>query len=84
VISEKKNGPNGKPLEHVVGTGHILDDVRRFGHSDVYWCFLHKQEVQMYQHICTNNKRVEQTFIIFYLYKLFQKLNWTLEWKKMV
>jgi hypothetical protein len=36
VVLEKKNGPNSKPLDHVAGAGHILDDVRRIGHSDVY------------------------------------------------
>ena len=36
VILERTNGPNNKPLEHVAGVGHILDDVKRFRHSDVY------------------------------------------------
>jgi hypothetical protein len=73
VISERMNGPNNKPLEHVARAGHILDDVKRFGHSNGYWCFPHEREVQKYQNICTNNKGVEKTFIIFYLRKLFQQ-----------
>jgi hypothetical protein len=37
VISEELLGPNGRPLEHVVRAGHLLQDIRRFGHSDVSW-----------------------------------------------
>jgi hypothetical protein len=58
-------------VKHVARVGHILDDVKRFGHSDVYWCFPHEQEVQKYLNI--NNKGVEKTFIVFYAQKLFQE-----------
>ena len=45
VLLEELLGPNGRPLEHVVRAGHLLQDIQRFGHSDVYWCFPHKQVV---------------------------------------
>ena len=67
-------GPNGRPLEHVAGAGHILEDVFRFGHSDVYWCFPYEREVQKYQNIYSNNKQVEQTFIKFYSRRQFKNV----------
>ena len=36
ILSEEFHGPMGRPLEHVASAGHILEDVMRFGHSDVY------------------------------------------------
>jgi hypothetical protein len=74
IYSEALDGPNGRPLEHVVGAGHILEDVRRFGHSDVYWCFPFEREVQKYQNIKTNQKSVETTFIKYCSRILFQKV----------
>jgi hypothetical protein len=74
VISESTFGPNGRPLEHVAGTGHLLDDIKRFGHSDVYWCFVHEREVQKYLNISKNSKGVEKTFIVFYARKLLQEV----------
>ena len=70
VILESTLGPNGRPLEHVAGAGHLLDDIKRFGHFNVYWCFVHKREVQKYLNISTNSKRAEKTFIVFYAHKL--------------
>ena len=72
ILSEDMYGPNGRPLEHVAGIGHILEDVFRFGHSDVYRCFPYEREVQKYQNIHSNNKQVEQTFIKFYSWRQFQ------------
>ena len=67
-------GPNGRPLEHVAGARHILEDVFRFGHSDVYWCFPYERKVQKYQNIHSNDKQVEQTFIKFYSQRQFQNV----------
>jgi hypothetical protein len=41
LVSNLKNtsGSNRRFLEHVVGASHILDDVKIFESSDVYWCF---------------------------------------------
>jgi hypothetical protein len=36
VLSEDRDGPKPRPLEHAVGTGHVLEDVQRFGPPDVY------------------------------------------------
>lgn len=74
VISEDTLKPNARPLEHIAGAGHILEDVKRFGHSDVYWCFPHEREVQKYLNISTNRKGAEKTFIVFYARKLFQEI----------
>jgi len=74
IHSEALDGPNGRPLEHVVGAGHILEDVRHFGHSDVYWCFPFEQEVQKYQNIKTNQKSIEASFIKYCSRRLFQKV----------
>jgi hypothetical protein len=35
-MTEDAYGRNGKPLEHVAGAEHLLDDVERFGHNDVF------------------------------------------------
>lgn len=74
-FSEELDGPNGKPLEHVAGAGHIIEDIRRFGHSDVYWCFPHEREIQKFTNMNTNQKNVEATFINYCSRKLFQKVN---------
>ena len=74
ILSEELYGPKGRPLEHIAGAGHILDDVLRFGHSDVYWCFPYEKEVQKYQGIHSNDKLVEKTFIQFYSRKKFQNV----------
>lgn len=74
ILSEDLYGPKGRPLEHVVGATHILEDILRFGHSDVYWCFPYEREVQRYQNIHSNDKHVEQTFIEFYSQRQFQNV----------
>jgi hypothetical protein len=35
-LSESLDGPNGRPLEHVAGVAHILEEVLRFGHRNVF------------------------------------------------
>jgi hypothetical protein len=37
--------PNGKLVEHVVEARYLLNDVERFGHSNVFWCFSFECEV---------------------------------------
>ena len=75
VLGEELDGPNGRPLEHVAGAGHILEDVRRFGHSDVYWCFPYEREIQKFTNMNTNQKNVEATFIKFCSRRLFQTVS---------
>ena len=74
-FSEELDGPNGRPLEHVAGGGHIIEAVRRFGHSDVYWCFPHEREIQKFTNLNTNQKNVEATFIKYCSRRVFQKVN---------
>lgn len=56
------DGPNGRLLEHVAGDAHVLEDVFRFGHYDIFWCFPYEREVKKYNNIMTNQKSVEATF----------------------
>ena len=79
LMTEDAYGPNGKPLEHVAGTGHILDDVERFGHSDVFWCFSFEREVQKYQNIPTNQQNMKLSFIKYYSQKQFQEVEKNIE-----
>jgi hypothetical protein len=79
LMTEDAYGPNGKPLEHVVGAGHILDDVERFGHNDVFWCFSFEREVQKYQKILTNQQNTEPSFIKYYSRKQFQEVEKNIE-----
>ena len=56
----------GACCKHWINFEQILDDVKRFGHFDVYWCFPPKHEVHKYVNILgTNNKEVKKTFILF-------------------
>jgi len=73
-LSEALDGPNGRPLEHVAGAAHILEDVLRFGHSDVFWCFPYEREVKRYNNIKTNQKNVEATFAQYTARTLFHKI----------
>jgi len=36
VCTKDLDGCNGASLEHVAGTTHLLDDVPRFGPSEIY------------------------------------------------
>jgi hypothetical protein len=68
------DGPNGRPLEHVAGVAHIQEDVQRFGHSDVCWCFPYEREVKKYNNIKTNQKNVKITFAKYIARRLFHKI----------
>jgi len=71
VCTEDLDGCNGAPLEHAAGATHLLDDVRRFGPSEIYWCFVFEREVARFGKITTNNKLMETSFIQYYSRKLF-------------
>ena len=58
----------------MAGAAHILEDVVRFGHSDVFWCFPYEREVKKYNNIKTNPKNVEATFAQYSARTLFQKI----------
>ena len=73
VLSEDRDGPKERPLEHVAGAGDILEDVERLGPPELYWCFPYEREVQTYQNIHPSNKQVEEIFIKFSARKQFQK-----------
>jgi hypothetical protein len=79
LVSNLKNtsGSNRRFLEHVVGASHILDDVKIFESSDVYWCFPKKREVSS-----INNEKIKRTFIVFYALKCFKKPKNALVWNK--
>jgi len=38
-VSMEHGGPRQSVLEHVVGAGHLMDDILRHGPQDVYWCY---------------------------------------------
>ena len=58
----------------MAGVAYILEDVVRFGHSDVFWCFPYEREVKKYNNIKTNQKNVEATFAQYSVRTLFQKI----------
>jgi hypothetical protein len=63
ILSEDIDGSNGRPLEHVAGVGHILEDIIRFGHSAVYWCYPYERAIWKFLNIPTNKKGVESTYM---------------------
>ncbi|MCO5579010.1 hypothetical protein L7F22_032861 [Adiantum nelumboides] len=75
VRSEEAFGANSSPLEHVAGSGEILDDVLRHGNHDVIWCFLYERLVSTYVNIKSNNKESEISFTNFHRRRL---LTWIL------
>jgi hypothetical protein len=53
---EESLGPNSSPLEHVAGSGELLDDIVRHGCHDVYWSYSFERQVATYMGISTNQK----------------------------
>ncbi|KAL3695714.1 hypothetical protein R1sor_009790 [Riccia sorocarpa] len=66
IRSEELLGPNSSILEHVAGSGHMLDDIFRHGPSHVYWSYGFERLVAGYNKVKTNSKNMEHTFTSHY------------------
>ncbi|KAL3686047.1 hypothetical protein R1sor_004069 [Riccia sorocarpa] len=66
IRSEELLGPNSSILEHVAGSGHMLDDIFRHGPSNVYWSYGFERLVAGYNKVKTNSKNMEHTFTSHY------------------
>ncbi|KAL3680966.1 hypothetical protein R1sor_023922 [Riccia sorocarpa] len=73
IRSEELLGPNSSILEHVVGAGHMVDDIIRHGPSNVYWSYGFERLVAGYNKVKTNNRNMEHSFTFHYARVLFAK-----------
>ncbi|KAL3690245.1 hypothetical protein R1sor_016554 [Riccia sorocarpa] len=66
IRSEELLGPNSSILEHVAGSGHMLDGIFGHGPSNVYWSCGFERLVAGYNKVKTNSKNMEHTFTSHY------------------
>ena len=57
----------------MLGAGHLIEDILRFGPSEIYWCFLYECLVSNFHKIPTNGKEIEVTYIQYFSRQLFNK-----------
>ncbi|MCO5605577.1 hypothetical protein L7F22_059760 [Adiantum nelumboides] len=67
VWKEEWHGANSSPLEHVTGSGDLLDDILSHGLHDLYWCYMVERLVKAYSAIKTNSLNDEASFVQFHL-----------------
>ena len=67
-------GYNESILEHVVGSGHLMDDILRHGPQDVHWIYKFEREVKNYMAVApiTNSYLYDVTFTLYHARILFQ------------
>ena len=70
---EESIGPSSSPLEHVAGSGELLDDIMRHGCHDIYWCYAFERQVSNYMAIPTNQKSMEVSYLKYFKRYFFTK-----------
>lgn len=72
-LSIEHGGQRQSVLEHVVGAGHLMDDILRHGPQDVYWCYKFEREVSAYMRTSrnTNHYLYDVSFALYYTRILF-------------
>jgi len=55
-------------MEHVVGAGHLMDDILRHGLQDVYWCYKFECKVNAYMRTSRNKNHYlyDVSFALYY------------------